>query len=1275
MRPIGMKWKATSILVIIALTACAPPGLPPTTPIITSTMEAAEPRITRMLNEGWRFVRNDAFTDEQVLAASDEDWETVSLPHTWNAQDAASLNASSYKRGIGWYRLSFSSPTEGARHWLEFGAASLVADVWLNGEHLGQHKGGFTAFRFDITDRLAESGENSLLVKVNNTEPQEDDDVTAIAPIRGDFNVSGGLYRYVALISTADPVHFDLEDFGGQGIYANTTSLSNGNAIVSVRAKLKNDSDNGGDYQIRLSLLDDSGTIAASQEQAASLGAQDRQELTLELSVPNAHLWQGTVDPYLYSLVAELLTGNGEVLDRVVQNFGIREMRFDANEGFFLNGQPIRLHGVSMHQDYISKGWALSPEDWDTSFSLIMEIGANAVRFGHYPFPQYALDRADELGLIVWPETPLGLSTTVERCPGGEATPEYVENAKLQLTEMILQQYNHPSVALWAVGNETTARQLVCDRPYDNIRPVLRELHAVAKEVDPSRPTAYAEYPHPLGRPEAFETYGITDIYATNRYFLWYSEGIDRLGPLLDDLHAVARDQPLGMSEYGAGAALTHHTDNPEGGYPDAHSADPGQLAYQPEEYAAYVHEQVYRVIESKDYLWGAFAWNMFDFGSAGRNEGDVLGVNTKGLVTFDRQTRKDPFFFYKANWSTEPVTYIVGRRYTDRAYALNDVKVYSNADSVELSVNGTVVGTMTADQCEYKSCVFEDVLLNWGANTVVAVGNHDGENARDEVTWNFTNDGIYIIAGEMMSGLMSSEGKHFGSDNFFNGGTPTLEGVEGDITDTIEGDPYLLDGQTDDPGLEEAILNTLDEALYRHFRRGQFSYEIPLENGDYTVTLGFIEPNADRQEGERVFDVTANGETALDDFDVRREAGGPLRVITRTFPVDVSDGLLTLQFTPSNGNAIVSTIMVSGNTAGLRLEADEIEATMRRVAEWQMNNPAEYPPEHWVMAPLYDGLIDTSLVTGDPQYLAAALRAGNRIRFAPGEDLGNADSHAAGNAWLRIYLMDPEREPELLERFETRFREILERRDRGEGWSWADALYMAPPTLVRLAQATGDERYLDLAHGEFLATYAVLFDREDHLFYRDATYINQQTPNGQKVFWSRGNGWVYAGLAEVLDGLPDDHPSREFYLDVFMQMSPAILQAQQPDGLWYPSLHDPQHVPIGETSGSALFLFGMAWGVDQGILDRETYLPAIERGWKGLLTRIQPDGEVDYVQPIAPRPASFNPDSSLPYGTGTVLGAGAAILRLLNADAEIDLVQLRDDAEQLVETVPDLSQ
>jgi unsaturated rhamnogalacturonyl hydrolase len=360
------------------------------------------------------------------------------------------------------------------------------------------------------------------------------------------------------------------------------------------------------------------------------------------------------------------------------------------------------------------------------------------------------------------------------------------------------------------------------------------------------------------------------------------------------------------------------------------------------------------------------------------------------------------------------------------------------------------------------------------------------------------------------------------------------------------------------------------------------------------------------------------------------------------------------------------------------QLDPKQIAQTIKRVADWQLDNPAEYPPGHWAMAALYDGLLDVSLTTGDPKYLAAVIRTGRRAEFAPGAELSNADSHAVGHTWLRIYLMNPERESELLAHFEEQFGEILKTHPIGSGWSWVDALYMAPPTLVRLAQATGDERYLDLAHSEFIATYTALFDHEDKLFYRDERYFERRTPNGEKVFWSRGNGWAYAGLAEVLNGLPGDHPSREFYIEVFEEMSPAVLQTQQPDGLWYPSLLDPEHVPIGETSGSALFVFGLAWGINQGILDRETYLPSVERGWNALVTKIRDNGEVIYVQPVGAEPKPFDPESNEPYGTpyggGALLGSGAEILRLLDADAEVDYVTLWSEAESLADNAPDLS-
>lgn len=405
-----------------------------------------------------------------------------------------------------------------------------------------------------------------------------------------------------------------------------------------------------------------------------------------------------------------------------------------------------------------------------------------------------------------------------------------------------------------------------------------------------------------------------------------------------------------------------------------------------------------------------------------------------------------------------------------------------------------------------------------------------------------------------------------------------------------------------------------------------------------------------------------------------------------RFFPAAFWQGATRLSISIVMSAALILLSLIPGSAASVHGHANrpeplsaapdpvQIEQTIRQVARWQMEHTVHYPPGHWTMAPLYDGLIDASLVTDDPTYLAAVIRAGQRVDYSPGNSLGDADSHAVGHAWLRIYLMDPVRNPAILTRFDDHFEDILANRPTGLGWSWADALYMAPPTLVHLAAAADDSRYLDLAYSEFVATHAALYDPAARLFYRDARFIDRRTPNGAKVFWSRGNGWVYAGLAEILDEEPGVAEGRDFYLGLYREMSSAILAAQQPDGLWRPSLHDPEHVPMGEASGSGLFLFGLAWGVRQGILDAETYLPAIERGWNGLLTTIGDDGQVDFVQPIGEEPREFDPTSSEPYGAGAVLGAGAELLRLLGTASDPDEAALLAEAEALAGKAPYLS-
>ena len=358
-----------------------------------------------------------------------------------------------------------------------------------------------------------------------------------------------------------------------------------------------------------------------------------------------------------------------------------------------------------------------------------------------------------------------------------------------------------------------------------------------------------------------------------------------------------------------------------------------------------------------------------------------------------------------------------------------------------------------------------------------------------------------------------------------------------------------------------------------------------------------------------------------------------------------------------------------------------DVSAALKRSADWQLANPSGTEIRDWIIAPLYDGLLRTALATGDAKYLAAVIRMGTQSGWTASNRIYHADDHAVGHAWLDIYLMDRSRE-ERLAPMRDRLDDIIKNRVTEElafgtrpktkgvnitdRWTWCDALYMAPPTLARLHAATGDQKYLDFLDAEFRYTYDHLFDREEKLFFRDATFFQKKTPNDRKVFWSRGNGWVYGGLALMLESLPKNHGQRGFYEKLFKEMTSAILAAQQADGLWRPSLLDPQEVPVAETSGSGFFTFGLAWGVNNGLLDRATYLPVITRAWNGLMTRVKDNGLVGYVQPVGAAPDHLEADSTQDYGTGAFLLAGSEILRLLGV-APADGPALMKEAEKLV--------
>jgi beta-galactosidase len=795
----------------------------------------------------------------------------------------------------------------GRRTWLEFDAASRIARIWLNGRELGAHAGGFSRFRLDATDALRPGAANVLVVRTDNSAPATPDAATAdVLPLTGDFFVHGGLYRPVRLVTTA-AVHIDLADDGGPGVYAATRAASADAATVDVRARVTNDAARRAAVTVVATLRDASGRTVASARRRldAAPGATGEAALSLALVAP--HLWQGVADPYLHLLSVDVLDARGRLLDRVRQPFGVRTIRVDAQAGLFLNGRHVAVHGVGYHQDREGKGWAIDPADVAADMAIMREMGVNSIRLTHYQHGQTIHDLADRYGLLLWDEVPLVSAWT--RRGELEPRPELVANARQQLRELIRQNGNHAAVVTWGIANEVDFGNSFPafltgypDGKTPDPMPLLHELQTLAHRTDPSRPTALATCCEGrlFDQGVAIPTTAVAaDLGGANRYFGWYFGVPGDLGPHLDALHALRPAQPLSVTEYGAGGATSIHTDDVRGGPVDSRGT------VQPEEYESYIHEQAWPVLRERDYLWGSWLWNSFDFATTIRAEGDAQDINTKGLVTYDRRIRKDAYYFYKANWTDTPTVHVTGRRYTDRAYRVTDVRVYSNAASTELVVNGRALGARS--DCPERICVWPRVRLSAGVNTVEAQGHFAAGVAADRVAWTLSPAaaaGVRIDAGAIVAAAASVR---YGSDAFFDGGAAGTLNKPADY------------GK---PAVPAVIAGTADAAVAATYRHGTFRYRIPLPAGRHVVTMTFVEPAL--AAGARVFDVTANGARIVRALDVARAAGGAARAVRRSATVTIAgaadggDGMLDLAFVPAKGEAIVSAIeIVAAGTTG----------------------------------------------------------------------------------------------------------------------------------------------------------------------------------------------------------------------------------------------------------------------------------------------------------------------------------------------------------------------
>lgn len=640
------------------------------------------------LDRGW------SYTPGWVMSLSAAG-QPVDLPHTWNTD--ALGGKPDYYRGLGGYLKAVEIPKswQGRRLFLRFGGANSVCDLYVNGKHVGEHRGGYTAFAWEITRHVNFGGRNILWVRVNNAPDLN------LLPLTGDFNVYGGLYRSVELITTP-ATHIALDDYGSSGLYVTTTQVADARADINVLAGVRGGS---GDIAVAAFILrDGEGNTLDSLTRRVKLDNSGRSDVAVSFSIEQPRLW-GPDDPYLYDMEVRVSGSGG--YDTVRQGFGVRRFSVDDANRFCLNGEPLRIQGVCRVEDWDGIGNALRRRNHRRDVELMKEMGVNAVRCAYFPNDSYFLDLCDRAGILVWSEIPL-VGAGPYRDKGYNDSDAFWANARQQMREMIHQQYNHPSVVWWGLFDQLTQRG-------DDPLMLVRELNKIAREEGGGRLTVAASN-------QDGDLNFVTDLVGFNQFMGWTAGQPEDFAGWTSDLRKGFPTLKSGVSEYGAGASIYQWSDTLV--RPDF--AGP----WHPEQWQTYLHETYWSVIASKPNFWGTFVWTMFDYGAAHRTDGARPGVADYGLVTFDRSVRKDAFYFYKANWNvTEAFVHIADKGYEVRSEERQTVRVFSNQSDVELFVNGVSLGLRANDGLG--RFVWEKVALRRGENRVEAVdpmtGQRDG--------------------------------------------------------------------------------------------------------------------------------------------------------------------------------------------------------------------------------------------------------------------------------------------------------------------------------------------------------------------------------------------------------------------------------------------------------------------------------------------------------------------------------------------------------------------
>lgn len=669
----------------------------------------AEAREVTPFNNGWEFKKGPFPTDAMQTAARwNADWEQVNVPHTWNADDMQKKTNSFYA-GVAYYRKHYVFPEslEGKRLFLRFEGVGACAEVYVNGYLIGTHKGAYSAFVCEIGSQVRLGEENEIVVKADNAARPD------VIPVNHAlFGVYGGIYRPVWLIVT-EPCNIVVNDCASPGVYITQKNVSKQSADVSVRVKLDNATLAPAALELENAIYTREGKLVKVHRQSFELTPQGVQNYVSDFKISHPHLWQGREDPYLYKVVSRLKQ-DGQVIDEVIQPLGLRKYEAVAGKGFFLNGKKYPMYGVTRHQDWWGMGSALTNREHDFDLEQIMEVGATTVRFAHYQQSDYIYSRCDTLGLIIWAEIPF-----VNRVTGQEW-----DNVHQQMRELIRQSFNHPSIYVWGIHNEVY-------HPHGYTAALTQSVHDLCKLEDPDRYTVavngYGHAEHPVN--------GNTDIQGMNRYFGWYEKKIQDIKPWIEKMEKEYPWQRLMLTEYGADANIEHQTEL----LGDA--LNWGSDFY-PETFQTKTHEYQWGVISQHPYILASYLWNMFDFAVPQWKRGGVDARNMKGLITFDRKIRKDAFYWYKANWSKEPVLYLTQRRNTERERRETSVTVYSNLGTPRVFLNGRELDGVRKGYTDVHY-IFDQVTLAEGRNVLRAVIVSDGKEYTDEIVWNYSGEHV----------------------------------------------------------------------------------------------------------------------------------------------------------------------------------------------------------------------------------------------------------------------------------------------------------------------------------------------------------------------------------------------------------------------------------------------------------------------------------------------------------------------------------------------------